>query len=63
MPGQCWDGTVERLIPKREMQSMGHRRSLTSEKVTIMIGLSVAVNMTRYSGGSEDKGFEPMWKD
>lgn len=48
MPGQRWDGMAAKLLPRRGMQSMDHRRSLASGGVTTMIELSGAVNMTGY---------------
>lgn len=59
MPGQCWDGTVTRLIPKREMRFRGHRISPSGRGVTTIIKLSGAVNMTGYSGESWGKDSEP----
>lgn len=46
MPGQCWDGIVSRLKPRRGMQSMGHGSSLARGGLTTVIVLSGAVNMT-----------------
>ena len=62
MPGQCWDGTVTRLIPKREMQFKGQRGSPSGRGATTIIELSGAVDMTGYSGESWGKDSEPGGK-
>lgn len=59
MPGQCWDGIVARLKPRRGMQSMGHRSSLAGGGLTTVIVLSVAVNVIGWKVGVKARGLIP----